>query len=91
MLYRGINKSNNRQWIIADTEEDALEIALKSGFVRSKDNCKLQTSDKYCGDFYKSFKERGNDMTQVDTLKGVGCVHFKNAQDKGTWVVNSWW
>ena len=40
--------------------------------------------NKYCSDFYKSFKERGNDMTQVDTLKGIGYVQFKNAKDKGS-------
>jgi|TARA_R110000851_G_scaffold326865_1_gene495889 hypothetical protein len=91
MLYRAINKSRNNQWIIADDETEALEIALKSKFIKSKGNCKLQTYDRYCEDFYKFFKEKGNDMTQVDTLKGVGCVHFKNAQDKGTWVVNSCW
>ena len=90
-LYRATNKSNNRQWIIADSESDALDIAIKSKFVRNKNNCKLQTSDKNIGNFYKSFKERGNDMTQVNTLTGVGFVEFKNENDKGTWLVKSWW
>lgn len=91
MLYRGINKANNRLWIIADDENEALEIAVKSGFVKNKKNCELQTSDNLCGNFYKSFKDRGNNMHEVDISKGVGCVEFKNAKDKGTWVVKCWW
>lgn len=91
MLYKATNKTGNGQWIIADNKKEAKEIALKSGHVRKENNCSLQTADENGNSFYQSFKEHGNDMTQVDRFKGVGCVQFLNAQDKGKWLVNSWW
>lgn len=91
MLFRGINKTNNKQWIIASDEEEALEFAVKSTFVRKKENCKLEISDENGKEFYQLFKEKGNDMTEVDNLKGVGCVHYKGKRHKGTWRVYSYW
>lgn len=88
MLYRGTNKANNKKWIIADNEEEALEIAIKIGFVKNKKNCKLKTSDKDGNSYYESFKSRGNDMCAVDRLKGVGGVYYSGANDRGTWVVS---
>ena len=91
MLYRGVNKANNCSWIIASNKEEALQIAVKSKFVKKKENCKLQTSDKRTNDFYAFFKNKGNDMQEVDTKKGVGCVQYNSANSTGVWKVNSWW
>lgn len=87
MLYRGTNKNRESFWLIADNEEEARIIALDNRLVKDKVNLKLELSDNRLGNFYDFFKNKGNDMTEVDTKKGVGVVAYKGGNDKGTWVV----
>lgn len=87
MLFKGINSSGNKIWIVADCEKEALEISLKRRFVKSIKNCKLIKGNKDFGNFYTYFKNKGNDMSEVDTKKGIGCVIY-NKFSKGVWKVN---
>jgi hypothetical protein len=88
ILFRATNKSGNKLWIIAETEEEALDIAIDRDFVKVKTNCKLKTKDNKNNTFFDFFKNKGNDMTQVEENKGIGCVLYKDGMDKGTWLVN---
>ena len=87
MLYKAKNKSNNQMWIVADNEQEAIEIAIKRSFVKKRENCQLSNCDKKGKSYYDFFKEKGNDMKALDTKKGIGAVAYRNTNDKGTWIV----
>jgi hypothetical protein len=85
MLYKAINKSNNHHWIVADNEKEARKIAVKSGFVKDSKNCSLSTEND--GEsYYDFFKDKGDDLTEVDEKKGIGSVKLGSGI-RSTWRV----
>jgi hypothetical protein len=82
MLYRATNKNNSSRWVIADSHDEAISICIERGFVRDKKNCTLQLGDKEDPSFYDYFKRSGNDLTEVDNKKGLGCVLIGNGKSK---------
>jgi len=77
-LFKAKNKNNNFQWVIAENEEQAYEICIKSKFVKNINNYTLYLGDKDTPNFYEYFKNKKNDMTEVDNKIGVGCVYINN-------------
>ena len=87
-IFKILNKSKNGIWVISENEKEALEIALKFKHIRKINNGTVISVDNKNIPWFDFFNHKGNDMTEVKSKKGVGCVHYKGGNHKGKWYIS---
>jgi len=85
-LYRAYNRGKHGRWIVAKNDEHAKEIALKARYVRAITNLTF-IWDESGKSWYQIFKDRGHDVSQLETTCGVACIRI--GPDVPEWVVHN--
>ena len=85
-LFKLKNKSNNFKWVIAETLDEAKEIAVNRKFVKNVNSIEVIDPPKKYTNWIDVFKNKNDDVSEIYKKTGFGAVLIAPISNK--WFVS---